>query len=466
MAFSDLLYGLLPEHLLLLLLLLLALLPPLSRGRNPFFFATAGLLAAAAAALWQLLQGYSADLIPGQVAVDSMAILAKAVILITGLAVVSLAHRYPADPKFFLLLASSLLGALVAVGSESFITLYMGLEILAIPCYALLARGDRGGRAGEAAVKYVVVSSIGSGCLLFGIALIYGQTASMALTSLAQLPLGLKGLPGGVGLMFLFAGIAVKAAIFPFHAWAPDVYEGARLPVFGFMATVSKMTVLFVLARMLRGVEPSGIFLAAIALTALVSVIGGNLAAIRQQGLQRMLAYSSVAHAGYMLLAFLGPESGRMANLAYYALTYAAIVLLALSAMAMTEDPAGEKDALPPLRQLDDCRGLFKTHPLAAAALVIALLALAGFPPLPGFLAKVFIFKDLIASGYLGAAILGFAGSYLGIFYYLRIVFSVFSPVRPVPVFKEERVSAGAGVLANFILMLLLIFFPLVALGF
>ncbi len=464
MPYFDLVYGLLPEHLMLLLLLLLAMLGPLSHGRNTLILTTVVLLASALVVVIQMLEGYSAEVVPGQYAVDGMALLAKLVILITGLAVVALSSRYAASVKFYLLLSSSLLGALVAMGSESFITLYLGLEILAIPCYAMLAVGGRSGRADEAAVKYVLVSCIGSGCILFGIALVYGQTASMALGSLAQLHPGTGGLQGVAGLMFIFAGIATKAAIFPFHAWAPDVYEGARLPVFGFMATVSKMTVLFALARMLRGAELSGVFLSVIALTALISLIGANLAAIRQQKTQRMLAYSSVAHAGYMLLAFIGPESNRMENLAYYALTYAAIILLALSAMAMPENSSDAGEPSSPPLLLDHYRGLFRTQPVMAVAFVTALLALAGFPPLPGFLAKIFIFKDLIASGYVEVAILGFAGSYIGIFYYLRIVADIFSPVSAMPVAGEERIAAGTGVVVNFVLMLFLIFFPLVAL--
>ncbi|WP_298270002.1 proton-conducting transporter membrane subunit [Geobacter sp.] len=416
---ADLFHALLPEQLLLGLILLLMLLEICGADRR-----FAGLLFTLAAGagcgvlLLQLGQGYTADVVPGEIRVDRFALLARLVILGCGV-ILGLCSPAASDTvKSRLLLASSLLGGLVIMVSAGFIPLFMGIEMLSLPAFALMVHGRGLSPAGEGAFKYLLMSSVASALILFGLSLAYGSTGSLAIGAFAAaLPAG--GPPLLVAGLLLLSGFFLKAALFPFHGWAPDAYGSARLPVTAFLASVVKGAVVLGLVRILSAASLDAETVAAVTVLSVASIFYGNVTAIRQVAFRRLLAYSSIAHAGYMMFALTDGSGGRTEALLYYVAVYAVTTIVACTCFRLL---AGEGDELALLE------GAFAARPVPALLLGLSALSLAGIPPLPGFLAKFFIFRAVIASGHLAPAVLAFAGSYVGVVYYLGIVLRLFRP--------------------------------------
>jgi NADH-quinone oxidoreductase subunit N len=207
----------------------------------------------------------------------------------------------------------------------------------------------------------------------------------------------------------------LKAAVVPFHAWAPDAYEAASVPVTSYMAVIVKAAVLLAAVRLFGNAVPASPMLELVAVLPLLSIVWGNLAAMRQASLRRMLAYSSIAHAGYLFFVLLGAPEVRLQATVFYLLAYGLLNLLAFAALPAADDDR-ERDLLSHLR------GLFHRSPFAALMIGIAMLSLAGIPPLPGFVAKFLIFKNVFAAGHTTYAVLGLVASYLGIYFYLRVI--------------------------------------------
>ncbi len=414
---ADFFYGLLADHLVLGLMVVLMLLeifraaPTLARIA---FIAT--MLAAGAALLHQLATGYVADIVPGEIRIDRFAQLAKLVIVGGGLA---LAMTFPARASYktWLLLACALFGALIMMNSAGFASLFIGIEMLSLPAFALMVHGCGRGVAAEGAFKYLLLSSVASALLLFGVSLSYGSTGTLSLdvfgASLAN------GRPQDLAaILLVMSGLFLKAAVFPFHAWAPDAYASARIHVTALLASVVKGAVILALARVFAATSLAGPLVMIVAALAVVSIGFGNIAAFGQQRFKRMLAYSSIAHAGYMIFALLDVTGNRAEDLLWYVAFYALATVLACASFAVL--CPGEDDEL---QRLD---GGFARHPLAATVLALSVLSLAGMPPMPGFFAKLFVFTSVIASGHLMVAILAFVGSFLGLAYYLAIVVRLF----------------------------------------
>jgi NADH-quinone oxidoreductase subunit N len=330
--------------------------------------------------------------------------------------------------KFWLLLASSLLGGMVILDSAGFATLFIGIEMLSLPAFALMVLGQGKGPASEGAFKYLLMSSVGTALLLFGVSLAYGSTGSLAIDDFARSLAGGAGQTPAAGLLVL-CGLFVKSAVFPFHGWAPDAYAGTRIQVTAVLASLVKAAVVLALLRITVGVALDGVGTGLVAALGIASILFGNLAALGQKRFKRMLAYSSVAHAGYMIFALVDTTGSRAEDLLWYVAFYALATLLACAAFdalcPVQGDAAGAADGAvdDDLAALD---GSFARNPLAAACLALAVLSLAGMPPFPGFFAKLFVFKSVIASGHLGAAIAAFTGSFLGLAYYLNIVLRLF----------------------------------------
>jgi len=397
--------ALLPDHLLLaavLLLMVLEMLRADARLARALFLAAT--LAAAAAAWWQLGAGVQGDVIAGEVRVDAFALQAKLVLL--GLAALFALLFGGSGYKFWLLLAGSLYGALLVAGAAGFATLFIGIEMLSLPAFALIVMGQGRSAAAEGAFKYLVMSSVGTAMLLFGLSLGYGATGSLALAPFSA-ALGAGGGPATAAGLLAVAGLAVKAAVFPFHAWAPDAYAGAPAPVTAAMAALVKAGVIVALLR-ITGTTPLAPALAAVAMALAITSIGfGNLAALAQSRFKRLMAYSSVAHAGYMLFALSDATGQRGNDLLVYIAVYGVGTLVAFAAHARLVD--GDDDSL---SLLD---GRYAAHPGAALALAAALLSLAGLPPFPGFFAKLLVFRSAIGSNHLLPAVLAFVGSFIGL---------------------------------------------------
>jgi NADH-quinone oxidoreductase subunit N len=246
----------------------------------------------------------------------------------------------------------------------------------------------------------------------------------------------------------------LKGAIVPFHTWAPDAYEGASVPVTAYMATIVKAGVLLAVVRLFGAATVASPLLEVLAVLPLLSIVWGNLAAMRQPSLRRMIAYSSIAHAGYLFYALLGNAAGRLQAVTFYLLAYGLLNLLAFAALPAAADDQ-QRD------RLDNLKGLFHRAPFAALMIGVAMLSLAGLPPFPGFIAKFLIFKNVMAAGHTTYAVLGLVGSYLGIYFYLRVIQLMFmSPQAPVAAEARSGGLALGASLACVSAAILLAVFP------
>ena len=420
---TDLIYGLLPEHILLgliLLLMLLELLGVNKRAGSILFILS--LLAGTAVLALQLSQGYEATIVAGEIRIDRFAETAKLVLLSCGIILGIYSLTSEACYKYWILIASSLLGALIILDSAGFIPLFMGIEILSLPGFALMVLNSGATSASEGSFKYLLLSSVASALILFGLSLVYGSTGTLEISAFTS-AVSAGGLQNLAATVMILSGFFLKAAVFPFHGWAPDAYSSARLPVTAFLASIVKAAVILGLVRILADTTLSPEAVGVIAILAILSLFYGNITAIHQTTFKRMLAYSSIAHAGYMIFALTDNTGSRIETLLYYVAVYAVTTITACASFSIISN---QDDSL------DNLDAGFKSQPLAAIILSLSVLSLAGIPPLPGFLAKFFIFKAVIASGYLVPAIVAFVASYIGTFFYLGIVLRLFKGERAI----------------------------------
>jgi NADH-quinone oxidoreductase subunit N len=434
---TDFGYALAPDLLILGLIVVLMLLEVVRAGARWGQGAFVGLTVAALGVLWQQFDhAYVAGVVPGELGVDRLSVVGKAVLLLCGLGVAVGFPGVTRSHKFWILAASSLFGGMVMLGSASFATLFIGIELLSLPAFAMIVQGEGRNAASEGAFKYLVLSSVASALFLFGASLAYGITGSLGLGAFAGTFYG-YGLQAQAALLLVLAGLFLKAALFPFHAWAPDAYAAARLPVTALMASVVKAAVILAIVRVVGLLPLNAAATAVVAGLAIVSIGFGNLAALGQPRFKRLLAYSSVAHAGYMVFALLDTTGSRASDLLWYTAFYGLATVLACASFAAL--CPGDDDSL---SRLD---GQFTRRPLVSVLLALAMLSLAGVPPLPGFFAKVFVFRSVIASGHVVAATIAFVGSFLGLAYYVGIALRPLrdakgtQPFADVPVSERQR---------------------------
>jgi NADH-quinone oxidoreductase subunit N len=401
-----------PEHLLLAGILVLLLADIVARRRREgFAIALVFVCAAAACAAMLALANVSSEPFAGQVRVSLADLAAKAVILALAIPVLLLSRDDLAETRFYVLLLSSLYGACFMLAADSFLTLFLGFELMSLPVYVMVMLAYRGPRSAEAALKYLVLGGVASAALLMGASLIYGTFGSLSF-SVFVAALAATDAVALAGVALVVAAFFLKAAVVPFHAWAPDAYEGASVPVTAYMAAIVKAAVLLAAVRLFADRTLAGPLVMLVALLPLVSIVWGNLAAMRQTSFRRLIAYSSIAHAGYLFYALLGDPGTRYQAVLFYVLAYGVMNVLAFAAL-----PRGADDD-----RIDGLAGLFTRSPYAALMIAVAMLSLAGIPPLPGFVAKFLIFKNAMAAGHTLYAVLGLVGSYLGIYFYLRVI--------------------------------------------
>jgi NADH-quinone oxidoreductase subunit N len=441
MSWQAIFASMLPEHILLaglIGLIVLEIVAVHPRGSLVVSIATVCLASLAALAL--NLGSVHADPFPGQYSVLPGTSLAKALVLAFALPVLLFAREERTNIRFYPLLLSSLYGFCLIVSAESFLTLFLGLELMALPVYVLVLLGIRRPDSAEAALKYLVLGGTATALFLMGVALLYGGAASLSIAAFAT-ALHSPDVMARAAVVLVVAAFFVKAAIVPFHAWAPDAYEGASIPVTAYMATIIKAGVLLAVVRLV-GTEPlPQPMVDLLAVLPLVSIVWGNLAAMRQTSFRRMIAYSSIAHAGYLFYAFLGAGPTRFQGIVFYLVAYGLANLLAFAAL-----PRGGDDVA--FDRLDNLKGLFRRRPYAALMIGIAMLSLAGIPPFPGFIAKFLIFRNVMAAGYTAYAVLGLVGSYLGIYFYLRVIqFMFMSADQPAKEPGSVRIALAASVL-------------------
>lgn len=323
--------------------------------------------------------------------------------------------------EFYIVLLLATLGACVMVSSDHFATFFLGLEILTVSLYAMIAYVRSGDRPLEAGLKYLVLAAVSSAFLLFGMALIYAELGTMEFskiaTQLAVTP-GHRDLFLLVGLGFMTVAIGFKLAVVPFHMWTADVYEGAPAPVTAYVATVSKGAMFALLLRYFFeiGGYNYGPVVAVFGFIAIVSMFVGNLLALLQSNVKRILAYSSIAHLGYMLVAFVAGGSEGVQAITFYLVAYFVTTLGAFGVVSLLSRGGEEKDAI------DDYRGLFWTRPWIAAVFTGMLLSLAGIPLTAGFIGKYFVLVAGVGAAQWVLVVLLVVNSTIGLFYYLRIV--------------------------------------------
>lgn len=366
--------------------------------------------------------------------VDGFALFFSALLLVTGAYVLIFSYRYfqvreGENEEFFLLILIALLGAVTMVYSNHFASFFVGLETLSVALFALIAYPVKQRRSLEAAFKYLVLSGVSSAFLLFGMALIYAETGTMAF---AEMSLVLS--PAGehpyslVGIIMILIALGFKLSLVPFHMWTPDIYQGAPAPVTAFVATVSKGAILAVWLRMFIafGLNTSEALVTVMSLLAYFTIIVGNILALLQNNIKRMLAYSSIAHLGYILVIFCAGFSTDGELVSEAVMLYLVVYILT------TLGSFGIVTALSPdnreAETLDDYTGLFWRHPLLAAQFTIMLLALAGIPLTAGFIAKFYVFMAGVQGDLWLLLWMVVIGSGFGLFYYLRIVKVMIKP--------------------------------------
>ncbi|HEX6998358.1 MAG TPA: NADH-quinone oxidoreductase subunit N [Gammaproteobacteria bacterium] len=419
-----------PFAVLALAAIVVMLLTAFAGRRDPSAWATVAGLVATLATL-----PFAWEVAPQQVTpllrVDGAALLYTGLLAASTLGVAGLSAAYLHDARerngeLYILLLTAALGGTVLAASSHFASLFLGFELLSVSLFALLAyvRDLRPGL--EAGAKYLVLSGVSSSFLLFGIALVYAEFGTLEFATVAERLAGegAQGvyLAGGVAL--LVAGVAFKLSLVPFHMWTPDVYQGAPAPITAFLATVSKGAVFVVLLRyfLAAGAFDYSPLLWALTLLAAGSMLLGNVLALLQQNVKRILAYSSIAHLGYLLVAFIAGGAVAVESASYYLAAYFASTIGAFGVVAVLSRPrdGGERE------QLRDYRGLFWRRPWLAGVFSLMLLSLAGIPLTMGFVAKFYVVAASVEASLWLLLALVIVGSAIGLFYYLRVLVTLY----------------------------------------
>jgi len=443
---QDLLRALLPELVLTLasmaLLLVIAWRHRTAADLRVAGWVTlAGLAAAGGSAWWLWWHTARAVGAPAMIAVDDFRFVVDGLLLGTaGLTVLVSFHYLERErllvPEYYALLLFATLGMMLMVGGEDLMVVFLGLELMSVAVYALAGINRHSAAAAEAALKYFLLGAFASGFLLYGIALVYGATATTNLSQIgAQVrTLGLERSPMLlIGLGLLLVGFGFKVAAVPFHMWAPDVYDGSPTPVTGYMATAVKAAAFAALFRVLG--EAFGgvpVWHQIVWWLAVATMVVGNLVALAQRTVKRMLAYSSIAHAGYLLVAVAAGTGPGSAAFLFYLVAYTLTTLAAFALLA-AKGRDGERAVL-----IDDLAGLGTRRPWLALALAVCMLSLLGFPGTAGFIGKWYILVAATGTGQLPLAAILVLTSVISAGYYLPVIMAMY--MRPEPF---EQAHAG-----------------------
>ncbi len=321
--------------------------------------------------------------------------------------------------EFYLLILFATIGMLLLVSAGSLITAYLGLELLALSSYALVALNRDSSISAEAAIKYFVLGALASGLLLYGMSMVYGATGTLDLARI-QASTGFIEHPNllALGLVFIVVGVAFKLGAAPFHMWLPDVYQGAPTAVTVFIGSAPKLAAFGMAYRLLEsglgGLSEHWTIM--LSFLAVLSLAVGNLFAIAQTNLKRMLAYSTISHVGFLLLGFVGATPAGYAAAMFYAISYALTAAVAFGIIALLARAGFEAE------EIDDFKGLNQRNPWYAGIVAITMFSLAGVPPLFGFFAKLLVLKTAVDAGFLWLAIVAIVFAIIGLLYYLRVV--------------------------------------------
>ena len=358
---------------------------------------------------------------------DGVASVLKLFVLLTIGLVFLYSRDYLRDRKlfvgeFYLLLLFATIGMMLLVSAGNLATVYLGLELLTLSSYALVALNRDSALSSEAAIKYFVLGALASGLLLYGMSMIYGATGTLDLASIHAIADFSTTSPHrtllAFGLVFLIVGIAFKLGAAPFHMWLPDVYQGAPTPITMFISSASKLAAFGMAYRLLEGALGGmrADWTLMLSMLSVLSLAVGNLFAIAQTNLKRMLAYSTISHIGFLLLGFVNGTPAGLAAAMFYMICYALMATAAFGVIILLAHVGFEAE------EIDDFKGLNQRNPWYAGIMAIAMFSLAGVPPLFGFFAKLMVLKVVIDAGQLWLAIVAIVFAIIGLFYYLRVV--------------------------------------------
>ncbi len=451
----------LPEIVLSLFGMVIMVLDPLvdDRGTQKLLglIALIGSVAAIAATLYQ--SQFPGLGFWGMVKVDAFSTFFH--VLVTGIAAVVILSSFDymrvqqiRAGEYYGLILFGTVGMCLMSSAVELVLIFIALEISSISTYVLAGFRRRAAISGEASLKYFLLGSFATAFFLYGVALMFGATGSTSISVIAQaLRSGPVPVLAYVGIAFMFVGLGFKVAAAPFHIWTPDVYEGAPAPVVGFMSTAPKAAAFAVLLRvMFESNAPGRLWL--VWVTAALSMTLGNVGALVQQNVKRLLAYSSIAHAGYLLVAFAALPNNGIPAAMFYTASYAAMNVGAFAVVSHLAG-AGERYV-----SLDDYAGLGRRSPVLAATLTLFLLSLIGIPMTGGFFAKFYVFSAALQANLVGLTIIGVLNSAVGAYYYLRIIVVMYmrearEELPAIPVSPALGAAIGISIAATLYLGLL-----------
>ena len=317
--------------------------------------------------------------------------------------------------EFIGLCVSALLGMCIMASANDFITAFVGLELMTVSFYVLAALAKDKGRAGEASVKYLLVGAASTAIMLYGISLVYGAGGSLIFSEMKNNVHLFYGV-GVAGVSMVIIGFFFKLSVVPFHMWAPDVYQGAPLPVTCLLAMGSKAAAIAMFMRVLYTAFPilANYWLPMLAFFSAACMVAGNIMALRQTDVKRMLAYSSIAQAGYMMAGIVAADAAGMKAVMFYIQLYMIANIGAFAVLAAVEPKRGGTTHA-------HIAGLAQSAPLLAAVMTVSLLSMAGIPPTAGFAGKIYLFSAVVDKGYLWLAFVGFVMSMISVYYYLMV---------------------------------------------
>lgn len=468
-SFSELL-PLAPVMIVALTAIIVMLLVALKR--NHTLVATVSVIGLNLAALYilrDLWLGVPPTNVMGLFIVDPFALVYMLLILISALACCTLSHAYidtymDNKEELYILLLTSVTGAMLMVSSTHYASFFISLELMSIPIYGMLAYTYQRGKSLESGIKYLVLSATASALLLMGFAYVYAYTGTMLFTDSAIKIIEVLHEPlVVVGLALVVFASAFKLSLAPFHKWTADVYQGAPTPMVTFLATAAKVAML---GLFLRYVLTSGSLvlngmMTVLTVIAVLSIVAGNLLAVTQVNIKRILAYSSISHFGYLLIALISTDISSVSTITVYITVYVLTTIGAFGAVSLMSSPYNNLDEA---ESLADYRGLFWRRPVLTATLTVMMLSLAGIPLTAGFIAKFVVVLSAVAGTHWFLAAMIILGSGIGLYYYLRVMVVMYMTAPEQPRVDAQgnwgKTAGGVIVLAAAALVLILGVYP------
>lgn len=383
-------------------------------------------------------------LLDGMFIVDQYAVFFKIICLSAAVLVTMGCIRYVENMgvrnEYYSMIVFATLGMMVMASAGDFITMYLGLELMTIAFIVLVAMRKTRAESVEAGLKYIILAGVSSATMLYGLSLVYGTTGTIMIYEIAEIIVAGQLSPLLVfGLALLVAGLGFKVAVVPFHMWSPDVYQGAPTPVTAYLAVGSKAASFAIMVRLFMGglIGTAGTWVMLIAILAAMTMIIGNLMAIPQTNIKRMLAYSSIAQAGYILVGLVAATEAGVKGIMFYSFLYVFATMGAFVVVAAVYDKLKSED-------IADYAGMAKRAPLLAAVLTISMLSMAGIPPLAGFVGKFYLFKVIVAD-YFWLALLGLIMSMISVYYYLKVCLVMYrdEPMDDLPIKLSPGVATA-----------------------